>query len=49
MSVEYRNKLFDDFILMIVDPSLKLDGKEWNIISGSFGMSSENISNEVIS
>ena len=28
MSVGYRNKLFDDFILMIVDPSLKLDGKE---------------------
>ena len=47
--VDYRDKLFDDFGLMIVDPLKKLDGEESNIISSSFGISSEKQSNEVIS
>ena len=33
---------------MIVDPPQKLDSEESNIISSSFGISSENQSNEVI-
>ena len=34
---------------MIVDPPQKRDSEESNILSGSFGISSRNISNEVIS
>ena len=41
-------KSFDDFRLMIVDPPQKLDSEESNILSGSSGISSENISNKVI-
>ena len=34
---------------MIADPPLKMDSGEQNILSSSFGISSENQSNEVIS
>ena len=34
---------------MVLDPPPKLDSEESNIISGSFGISSENLSNEVLS
>ena len=34
---------------MVLNPPPKMDSKESNIISGSLGISSENISNEVIS
>ena len=49
ISVEHSNKLFDYFRLMIVYPPPKLDSEESNIISGCFGISSENQSNEIIS
>ena len=34
---------------MILDPPQKLDSEESNILSGYFGISSENMPNEVIS
>ena len=49
VSFEYRNKSFDEFRLMVVDPPSKLDGDESNILSGSLGIPSENKSNEIIS
>ena len=44
-----RDKLFDDFRLMIVDPPQKLESNESDILSSCFGTSRENLSNEVIS
>ena len=49
ISVDYRNKSFYDFRIIYVDPNPELDSEESNIISSSFGISSENQSNEVIS
>ena len=40
--VDYREKSFDDFRLMIVDPLQKLDSEESDIISSSFGISRGN-------
>ena len=48
MSVDYRDKSFDDFRLMLVEPPQKLDSEKSNILSSSFVISSENQSNEVI-
>ena len=42
-------KSFDDFRLMIVEPPTKLDSKESNILYISLDISSENISDKVIS
>ena len=47
-TVDYRDKSFDDFRLMIVDPLPKLDSEESNILSRYFGISRENQSNEAI-
>ena len=47
--VDYKNKSFDDFRLLIVDTPQKLAYKESKILSAYFGLSSENISTEVIS
>ena len=49
ISVDYRNKSFDDSKLMILDPPPNLYSQESKIPSGSIGISSENQSNEVIS
>ena len=49
IAVDYRDKVFDELRLIIVDPLSKLDGEESNILSIYFGISSENHSNEVIS
>ena len=40
--VDYREKSFDDFRLIIVDPPQKLDSEESDIISSSFGISRGN-------
>ena len=48
ISVDYREKSFDDFRLMILDPPQKLDIEEAYFFC-SFGISSVNLSNEVIS
>ena len=47
-SVDYRDKSFANFRLIIVDPPPKLDNEESNILSSYFGISSENQSNEFI-
>ena len=49
ISVDYRNKSFDDFRLMIVDPTPELDSEESDIISSYFVISRVNQSNKVIS
>ena len=36
ITIDYRNKSVDDFRLMIVDPSQKMDSEEYNILSGHF-------------
>ena len=48
-TVDYRDRSFDDFRLMIVDLPPKLSSEESKIISGYFGISRGNKSNEVIS
>ena len=40
ITVDYRDKSFYDFRLMIVDPPQKLNSEESNIISSYFGISS---------
>ena len=47
--VEYRNILFDEFRLMIVDPHSKLDSDESELPSNCYGRSMKNQSNEDIS
>ena len=44
-SVKYREKSFDEFRIIVVEPTLELDSEESNIISGYFCISSENQSN----
>ena len=48
-NVDYRNKTFDDFGLMIVDPPPTLNSEESYILSSCFGTFIENESNEVMS
>ena len=48
-NVDYRNKTFDDFRLMIVDPPQKLNSEESYILSSYFVTFIENESNEVMS
>ena len=38
-SVGHRNKSFDDFRIIIVDPTQELDSEESDVISSSFGVS----------
>ena len=47
--VDYRDKIFDDFRLMIVDPSQNLESEESDILYTSFGTPRVNQSNEVMS
>ena len=42
---DYRNKTFDEFRLMILDPTPKMNSEESDIISICFGTSIENRSN----
>ena len=37
--VDYRNNLFDDFRLMILDPHPKLDSDELELLSNCYGQS----------
>ena len=46
---DYRNNLFDDFRLMIVDPHPKLDSDESEVLSNCYGQSMKNESNGNIS
>ena len=48
-TVDYREKSFDDFRLMIVDPPQTLESEKYNVLSSSFGISIVNKSNEFIS
>ena len=48
-SVKYREKSFDEFRIIVVEPTLELDSEESDIIYISFGVSIENQSNKVIS
>ena len=48
-TVDYRKNSFDDFRLILLDPPPKLDSDESDFLSGCYGPSMENQSNEVIS
>ena len=48
-TVDYRKDSFDDFRLMIVDPTSTLDSDESEFLSICYGPSMENQPNEVIS